>query len=82
MAQIICKDLTLGYDNQAIVEHLNFSVHAGDYLCIIGENGTGKTTLLKILTGNLLPDKGECRLGANVTIGYYDQEQQLFQEKK
>ena len=44
MAQLTCKNLTLGYDNRAIQEDLNFSIDAGDYLCIVGENGSGKST--------------------------------------
>lgn len=47
MAQLTCKNLTLGYDNRAIQEDLNFSIDAGDYLCIVGENGSGKSTLMK-----------------------------------
>ena len=47
MAQLICEDLTLGYEGQEILSHLSFSVEKGDYLCIIGENGSGKTTLMK-----------------------------------
>ena len=49
MAQLTCKNLTLGYDNRAIQEDLNFSIDAGDYLCIVGENGSGKSTLLDAL---------------------------------
>ena len=43
MAQLTCKNLTLGYDNRAIQEDLNFSIDAGDYLCIVGENGSGRS---------------------------------------
>ena len=49
MAYITCKDLTLGYEGHAIVSDLNFKVSKGDYLCIVGENGTGKSTLIKTL---------------------------------
>ena len=51
MAQLTCKNLTLGYDNRAIQEDLNFSIDAGDYLCIVGENGSGKSTLMKTSAG-------------------------------
>lgn len=44
MAYITASDLSLGYDAHSIVEGLNFTVNAGDYLCIVGENGSGKTT--------------------------------------
>lgn len=49
MAQLICKNLALGYDNRAIQEDINFTVNEGDYLCIVGENGSGKSTLMKTL---------------------------------
>ncbi|MBQ9438023.1 MAG: ABC-F family ATP-binding cassette domain-containing protein, partial [Lachnospiraceae bacterium] len=75
------KGLSKSFGASPLFSDLSLDVFKGEHVCIIGENGTGKTTLLKILTGNLMPDKGECRLGTNVKIGYYDQEQQLFQEK-
>lgn len=49
MAYITCKNLTLGYEGHAIVSDLNFKVSKGNYLCIVGENGTGKSTLIKTL---------------------------------
>ena len=59
MAQLTCKNLTLGYDNRAIQEDLNFSIDAGDYLCIVGENGSGKSTLLRCATMLETMDSGE-----------------------
>ena len=47
MAQLTCRELSVGYDGKAVVQHLNFEVFAGDYLCIVGENGSGKSTLMK-----------------------------------
>ena len=49
MAQLIGKDVTLGYEGNVVIEHLNFSVQAGDYLYIVGENGSGKSTLMKAI---------------------------------
>ena len=49
MAQLIGKDVTLGYEGNVVIEHLNFSVQAGDYLYIVGENGSGKSTLMNII---------------------------------
>ncbi len=49
MTYITCNDLTLGYDGKVIVSDLNFRVGKGEYLCIVGENGTGKSTLIKTL---------------------------------
>ena len=49
--QIICRDLTLGYEGVPVAENLNFTVCQGDYLCILGENGSGKSTLIKAILG-------------------------------
>ena len=54
MAQIICQNLSVGYDSKIILENLSFEVNKGDYLCIVGENGSGKTTLIKSILG-LIP---------------------------
>ena len=79
---LFVKDLEKRFDAAPpLFSHLGFEVFKGEHVGIIGENGTGKTTLLKILTGNLKADAGECQLGTNVHIGYYDQEQQLFTEE-
>ena len=42
---VSCVDAGLGYENRAIIEHLDFSVHRGEYICVVGENGSGKSTL-------------------------------------
>lgn len=55
---IKCNDLALGYENRVVVSDLNFKVDKGDYLCIVGENGTGKSTLVKTLLGLIKPLKG------------------------
>ena len=49
MSQIICKDLSLGYEGHTVCKNLNFTVERGDYLCIVGDNGSGKTTLMRAL---------------------------------
>ena len=54
MSYITCKNVSFAYENQIVVSGLDFQVNAGDYLCIIGENGTGKTTLIKTIL-QLLP---------------------------
>ena len=43
---IECKNVTLGYENRIVAKNVNFSINQGDYLCIVGENGTGKSTLI------------------------------------
>lgn len=77
MAQITCKNLTLGYENRAIQENLNFSINAGDYLCIVGENGSGKSTLMKTLLHLQPPISGTIELGEGLRkneIGYLPQQ--------
>ena len=56
---IDCRDVALGYEGKALSRHLSFQVHSGDYLCIVGENGTGKSTLLKVLLSLLKPMEGQ-----------------------
>ena len=51
MALLKCTDLTLGYENIVLTEHLDFEVNAGEYWCITGENGTGKSTFMKTILG-------------------------------
>lgn len=76
MPLIEVKNLSLGYESQAIVENLNFQVNEGDYLCIVGENGSGKTTLMKTLLGLMEPMKGTIKEGDGLKkkeIGYLPQ---------
>lgn len=77
MAQILCRDVILGYEGRAVVQHLNFEVNKGDYLCIVGENGSGKSTLIKTLLGLREPMSGEIRMGDGLEadgIGYLPQQ--------
>lgn len=77
MAQLICKDLSLGYEGHAILTGLSFSVSAGDYLCIVGENGSGKSTLMKTILGLQKPLAGSIEWGGglkNSEIGYLPQQ--------
>lgn len=80
MSQIICNNITLGYDGKAVVENLSFSVEKGDYLCILGENGAGKSTLVKALlklkkpmSGEIVMDESAERTG----IGYLPQQTEI-----
>lgn len=80
MAQIICNDISLGYEGQPICEHLNLTINKGDYLCIVGDNGSGKTTLTKALLSLKAPLSGSIELGDGVTkrdIGYLPQQTEL-----
>ena len=76
MAQLTCRELSVGYDGKAVVQHLNFEVFAGDYLCIVGENGSGKSTLMKTLLGLQPPVGGRIVTGDGLRkneIGYLPQ---------
>lgn len=61
---------------------ISFQIKRGEHVAIIGDNGTGKTTLLRIINGLLPADAGALRLGANVEIGYYDQEHHVLHSEK
>ena len=77
MAQLTCQALSVGYEGRAVLEGLNMSIHAGDYLCIVGENGSGKSTLMKTLLGLLPPIHGEILMGDGLNrneIGYLPQQ--------
>ena len=72
--------VTKSYDDKNIFTDLSFEVHKGDRIAILGDNGTGKTTILKCINGLTPFETGEIKFGANVTVGYYDQEQQGLTE--
>lgn len=77
MAQIICQNLSVGYDSKVILENLNFEVNKGDYLCIVGENGSGKTTLIKSILGLIPTISGKLKTGDGLKsneIGYLPQQ--------
>ncbi len=77
MAQLTCRDVSLGYEGHAILTGLNFTCGTGDYLCIVGENGSGKSTLMKTILGLQKPLAGEIVFGdglKNSEIGYLPQQ--------
>ena len=76
------KGLKKAFDQNLLFDDINFEVKRGERVAIIGGNGTGKTTILKILNGILKPDEGEIALGSKVHIGYYDQEHQVLHMEK
>ena len=76
------EDLSKAFGSNLLFDDINFELKRGEHVAIIGDNGTGKTTLLKILNQLLPPDKGRFRLGANVEIGYYDQEHHVLHSEK
>ena len=77
MSLITCSNLSFSYENQTVVSSLNFQVNEGDYLCIVGENGTGKTTLIRGLLGLEKPSGGQLLFGdglKSTQIGYVPQQ--------
>lgn len=76
MSCLRCEHLTFAYENQVVVSDLSFTVEDGDYLCIIGENGTGKSTLMKGILGLKKPVSGTIVTGEGISqtqIGYVPQ---------
>ena len=76
------EDLSKSYGNRKLFDHTGLLIRKGERVCIIGDNGIGKTTLLKILMGLEKPDNGYLRIGYNVNFGYYDQGQLLLDENE
>ncbi len=70
------QDLALGYDGQPLFSGVNLTLRQGERIVLVGPNGSGKTTLLRGVVGQLAPLAGQIRLGANVHLGYYSQEQE------
>lgn len=75
-------DLSKSFPTQVLFKRINFDIKRGERVSIIGNNGTGKTTLLKIINELIPSDEGDIKLGAKVKIGYYDQEHQVLNQDK
>ena len=75
-------NLSKSFDHKKLFWNINFEIKRGERVAIIGDNGTGKTTLLKIINGLLNPDTGEVIYGSNVSVAYYDQEHQVLHMDK
>ncbi len=76
------EGLSKSFGSLSLFEDLSFDLKKGEHVAVIGDNGTGKTTILKIINELLPPDHGTIRLGANVAIGYYDQEHHVLHPEK
>lgn len=77
MSAVSVSDVTLSYDNLTVAEHVSFDVEFGDYVCIVGENGTGKSTLLKTVVGIHQPKSGHILFDCDIRngdIGYLPQQ--------
>ena len=80
MVLIKANDVTLAYDGYTAAEHVNFTCSSGDYLCVVGENGTGKSTLLKAITGEIKPAGGLLDITPELKkagIGYLPQQSKI-----
>lgn len=76
------EDLSKSFGEHLLFKHLSMDLKRGEHVAIIGDNGTGKTTILKIINGLLPADTGTLTLGTNVHIGYYDQEHHVLHTEK
>ena len=76
------ENLSKSFPDKTLFSGVNFDVRRSEKVAIIGPNGVGKSTLFKMLLGKVKYDSGEIKLGTNVNIGYYDQEQQSLDETK
>lgn len=76
------EHLSKSFPGQPLFKDINFEIKRGEHVAVIGDNGTGKTTLLKILNRVLPADSGSFTLGTNVHIGYYDQEHHVLHMEK
>lgn len=79
---LLVDGLSKSFGPLSLFEALSFELKKGEHVAIIGDNGTGKTTILKIINELLPPDRGTIRLGTNVAIGYYDQEHHVLHPEK
>jgi len=73
---LVLEDLALGYDGRPLFSGVNLTLRLGERIALVGPNGSGKTTLLRGVVGQIVPLAGQIRLGTNVRVGYYSQEQE------
>jgi len=79
-AEDLSKSFGYGLNRVELFRNVSIDVKRGERICIVGDNGIGKTTLLRILMGDLISTTGHIRVGHNVQFGYYDQGQQLLND--
>ena len=80
MAVVSVEDLNVAYGNHQVISDLSFTVNEGDFMVVIGENGVGKTTLVRALLGLLKPRSGEIDIPASTKIGYVPQFRNIDEE--
>jgi ABC transport system ATP-binding/permease protein len=76
------NDVGKAFGDRWVVRHFSTRVMRGDRIGLIGPNGIGKTTLLRVMLGDLLPDEGQVRRGANVDVAYYDQQREQLDPER
>ena len=69
------EGLTKSYDGRAVIDGLSLDLNRGDRVALVGPNGVGKSTLMRMIAGIEQPDAGTIEFGQNVTVGYYAQDQ-------
>lgn len=79
---LTAENLSKSFEDKTLFRDVSFQIKRGEHIAIIGDNGTGKTTLLKIINSLIPASSGQIRLGANVEIGYYDQEHHVIHGDK
>ena len=79
---LILRNLTIGYPGKTMVHDISLQINKGDRVAVIGQNGIGKSTLLKTIMKKLKPQNGSIKYGAALDVGYYDQELQLLDPTK
>lgn len=76
------KDVSMSFDNKPLFEHLNLNIIRGDKIGLLGPNGVGKSTLLKIILGELEPQSGQVKLGTKLEVAYFDQMRAMLDGEK
>lgn len=79
---LMTEGLSMSFPGRPLFSDVDLDIKRGERVAVIGDNGTGKTTLLKLITGQLPADSGKMTLGAKVHVGYYDQEHQVLHMEK
>ena len=79
---LMIRDAGKSFGEKHLFSHLDLHVRAGDRIALIGPNGVGKSTLIKLITGEVESDSGDIRFGSNVDLGYYDQHQSSLHPEK
>ena len=81
MSVLTIQNLTISFEDRVLFQNLNLGLEAGERLALVGANGCGKTTLLRLITGELAPDAGQVVLGRHVRLGYAAQEEGVREEE-